>query len=107
MYFICGAGPRPARDSQSRTRSCRRRAERPPQATGLPHRMQPYATSLPAKMPIGKREVLIPIVRGDVMLAGANVVSNGLAHRLVNLWHPIRFDALLPQQPVDRSGVDC
>ena len=56
-------------------------------------------------MAIGEFEVLFPIILGDVMFTGPDMVADEIPDRLIEIRHFIDTEALFPEQPIDGFGM--
>ena len=45
-------------------------------------------------MPLGEIQILLPVVFGHVVFAGANVISDSVAHRMIHERHLLRLFAV-------------
>ncbi len=58
-------------------------------------------------MSIREVQVLLPIVRGDVVFAGADVIADCVADGMIDRRHFIHAEALFLEQFVDGLGGFC
>ncbi len=53
-------------------------------------------------MPVGKGQILFPIELGHIVLAAADVVTDGAHDRLIQRRHFLAGQTVCAQEPVDR-----
>ena len=58
-----------------------------------------------SEMAVGEVQILLPVVRGDVVFARANVVGNEVADRVIDRRRLLHAEARFAEEPVDRLGV--
>ena len=57
-------------------------------------------------MTVHEIQIPFPIVGGDVVLSGADVVADIAGDRMIQRWHLSGFQPLLPQQTIHSRGFD-